>query len=230
MNRLYLLASLLLSAVVLGAPGSALAWKNIWLPSDGLTYIGVIKENGVSQIVAITRYYSGGTTTCFKTYIEKDRAGLLTDVQVYGTANANIIAFVESGSITISDCPTTYTMTPLGFAGRAINIFGDGGADAIVGWGDTFVYGEGGDDVLVAPMYAGTEVHGGAGNDRLNGRGHAVHLYGGDGNDRLCADFASSSASVSTMSGGNGTDNRCGTATAMSSIETVNCSLVCTLL
>jgi Ca2+-binding RTX toxin-like protein len=125
------------------------------------------------------------------------------EVRFYGNHSFNLTG--TSGNDTIHD------YTNIG-AGLTTTIHGGDGADSIVvhnnttGTGAVLVYGDSGADTLIGG--GGAVLAGGDGNDVLLALGGAAALSGGAGNDVLLNAYASANANAKavTMSGGAGND------------------------
>ena len=124
-----------------------------------------------------------------------------------------------------------YHVSLLRYNGHYFDVHAGGGDDRIAcigDQGDSWFYGDDGDDFIEAADYPGVHVYGGNGNDEIFGADPTNNevLYGGAGNDAICdARYYDSEAYI--IDGGTGTDCSPGDAAIMRNIESSNCGSRC---
>ena len=204
-------AALVVAAVGL-VPRHAAALRIVRTPIfGGNATLGVL---GTSTWLAV-QPPSGGTCTFF---LVSNVAHLNDDLEVYGSEGSDWIQVVRAPGTNACGA-----WQPVNYDGHSVDIYGQGGADVIIGGPDIdYIHGGSGDDLIYGNWIAAF-VDGNDGNDYIYGYGAPFDsLSGGNGNDHLCEH---SQYLVLAEYGGAGTNTRCGSAVYMDNTLTKNCSI-----
>jgi len=132
-------------------------------------------------VIQIIQWERMSDHACFAQQIGS-AAGLSTDYTIHGTTGDDILR-IRKGTSEICG----KTINPLVYNGHFLDFAGGDGNDVLTTWGgDTWLWGEGGDDGLYSENPSGKE-DGGPGSDAITyvGPSGSARLVGGDGNDCL---------------------------------------------
>jgi hypothetical protein len=142
--------------------------------------------------------------------------GLTANSTITGTSTSDWIVLPSSS---VSACG--WTIAPLNLNGRTLTINGVGGGDEIdAGAAGTVVVNGGSGNDYIRSTGFGHSFWGGTGNDNLNGRSGS-NLRGESDNDAHCV---APGYTANVINGSTGTDTRCGNATTIAGIDSVNCN------
>lgn len=208
-----LIAVAAIAAAGLLIPLQADAQTVITITKPGVAFAGQAVLSGVNTAVFALQPSDGSPCQIFP----MGNGGLNNNYRVDGTSGLDWWTHVNTPGVFCG-----LSMTPLNQAGRFIDYSTLGGGDIVFGgYGPNYITGGTGNDGMANGENASARTFGGDGNDTLKAGLSTARLFGENNNDALCN---TSATPLNTMDGGSGTDSRCGSATSVVSIESVNCT------
>jgi Ca2+-binding RTX toxin-like protein len=173
-------------------------------------FIGMAVWGGQSSRPTLCWAESNGTEHMVALRSDSGNGPMNQDVLVYALGGNDTVEFAPSNSVwppTSCDCNSEGTWNKLIYDGHFLDVLMGDGADLVNGprdSGDSYCYGDGGDDQLYSWSSIG-RLYGGSGADALvmAASGSTIQLWGNDGNDCLQA-----GDSYQTLDCGSGTDAR----------------------
>lgn len=208
-----LIATAAIAAAGLLLPLQADAQTVITITKPGVAFAGQAVLSGVNTAVFALQPTDGTPCQIFPL----GTAGLSTNYRVDGTNGLDWWTHVNTPGVFCG-----LSMTKLVQNGFFIDYNTLGGGDVVFGgYGPNYITGGAGNDGMSNGENASARAFGGDGDDILKAGLSTSRLFGENNNDALCN---TSGTALHTMDGGSGTDSRCGTATNVISIESVNCT------